>query len=112
MVEAKRFSEERAKFYTAQIVIALGYLHNSKVIYRDLKPENVLISADGYIMMADFGLAKVRIDEQDPNSFCGTPEYLCMKFLSLVCLAPEMIEGTGHDHTLDWWALGVLLYVQ
>lgn len=63
LVEAKRFSEERAKFYTAQIIIALGYLHNSKVIYRDLKPENVLIGADGYVMMADFGLAKVRIDE-------------------------------------------------
>ncbi len=77
LVESKRFSEERAKFYTAQIAIALGYLHNSKVIYRDLKPENVLIGSDGYVMMADFGLARIRKEEEDPNSFCGTPEYLC-----------------------------------
>jgi serum/glucocorticoid-regulated kinase 2 len=61
--------------------------------------------------MADFGLSRVRKDEEDPNSFCGTPEYLCKK---IIChnqyIAPEMIEGTGHDFTLDWWALGVLLY--
>ena len=77
--EAKRFTEERARFYAAQIAIALGYLHNSKVIYRDLKPENVLLGADGYIMMADFGLSRIRKDEEDPNSFCGTPEYLGKK---------------------------------
>lgn len=83
LVEAKRFSEDRAKFYAAQIAIALGYLHNSKVIYRDLKPENVLLAADGYIMLADFGLSRVRKDEEDPNSFCGTPEYLCKKSFRL-----------------------------
>jgi serine/threonine protein kinase len=99
--ESKRFPENRAKFYAAQIAIALGYLHSSNIIYRDLKPENILISEDGYIQLADFGLAKIKnSDADDPNSFCGTPEYL----------APEMIVGSGHDHTLDWWALGILLY--
>jgi serine/threonine protein kinase len=58
--EAKRFSEERAKFYAAQIAIALGHLHTSRIIYRDLKPENILIGDDGYVMLADFGLAKIR----------------------------------------------------
>jgi serine/threonine protein kinase len=62
----------------------------------------VLLGADGYIMLADFGLAKIvsTDDKVEPNSFCGTPEYL----------APEMIEGSGHDHSLDWWALGILVY--
>ena len=106
--EATRFTEERARFYTAQIAIALGYLHSSCIIYRDLKPENILINDDGYISLADFGLARIRSDAEDPNSFCGTPEYLCKK-RSIKCLAPEMIMGTGHDHTLDWWALGILL---
>jgi serine/threonine protein kinase len=79
LVEAKRFSEAHAKFYTAQIAIALGYLHHSKIIYRDLKPENILINSNGYIVLADFGLAKVKRDEEsESNSFCGTPEYLCM----------------------------------
>lgn len=77
-------------------------MHDSKIIYRDLKPENILLDRDGYIMLADFGLAKIlnSADQEDPNSFCGTPEYL----------APEMIIGSGHDHSLDWWALGILIY--
>jgi serum/glucocorticoid-regulated kinase 2 len=100
--EQKRFSEDKAKFYAAQIALALGYLHDSKIIYRDLKPENILLDSKGYIKLADFGLAKILNinDKEDPNSFCGTPEYL----------APEMILGSGHDHTLDWWALGILIY--
>ena len=56
---------------------------------------------DGYIVLADFGLAKIKKEDQmDSNSFCGTPEYLAL----------EMISGTGHDHCLDWWALGILVY--
>jgi serine/threonine protein kinase len=79
----------------------LGYLHDSKIIYRDLKPENILLNKDGYIMLADFGLAKIVADAtNEPNSFCGTPEYL----------SPEMIVGSGHDFTVDWWALGILIY--
>lgn len=72
----KRLPESSAKFYAAQVASALGYLHESKILYRDLKPENILISEDGYIKLADFGLAKM-LGEQDANSFCGTPEYLC-----------------------------------
>ena len=57
--EEKRFSEYKTKFYAAQIALALGYLHESNIIYRDLKPENILLNDDGYIMLADFGLAKI-----------------------------------------------------
>ncbi len=83
--ESRRFSEERAKFYAAQIALALGYLHSSKIIYRDLKPENILLNNDGYILLADFGLAKIKETDsgEDPNSFCGTPEYLCNNNLDL-----------------------------
>ena len=81
--------------------MAFGYLHDSKVIYRDLKPENILIDVDGYIKLADFGIAKIMQDfDEEPNSFCGTPEYL----------SPEIINGSGHDFTVDWWSLGVLIY--
>lgn len=100
--EQRRFNETRVKFYAAQIALALGYLHKSNIYYRDLKPENILLGLDGYILLADFGLAKIKQgdDGVEPNSFCGTPEYI----------SPEMIIGSGHDHTLDWWALGVLIY--
>ena len=97
----RRFDEYRAKFYAAQVAVALGYLHSSSIIYRDLKPENILMNSDGYIYLADFGLAKVTNEGDEPNSFCGTPEYL----------SPEMIVGTGHDNTLNWWALGILMYL-
>lgn len=97
----KRFSEEQARFLIAQIALALGHLHKNNILYRDLKPENVLFNEDGYLKLADFGLAKMTASKQgSSNSFCGTPEYL----------SPEMIIGNGHDHTVDWWTLGVLLY--
>jgi len=72
-------------------------VHKSKILYRDLKPENILLDEFGYIKLADFGIAKQAIES---NTFCGSPEYI----------SPEMIQGTGHDHTLDWWALGTLIY--
>ena len=101
LTKVKRFSEDRTRFYAAQIALALRYLHKSKIIYRDLKPENILIGLDGYIRLADFGLAKINSNEiGESNSFVGTPEYI----------SPEMIMGSGHDYTLDWWALGVIIY--
>ena len=92
----RRLPEFRAKFYAAQIAIALGYLHKSQILYRDLKPENILVDSNGYVKLADFGLAKIA---RESNSFCGTPEYI----------SPEMLLGLGHDHTVDWWAFGILL---
>ena len=96
--QQRRFNEETVKFLVVQIVLAIGYLHKElNVIYRDLKPENILMDEQGYLKLADFGLAK---QTDMSNSFCGTPEYV----------SPEMLDGTGHDKTLDWWALGILIY--
>ena len=79
----------------------MGHLHEKSIVYRDLKPENVLFNKDGYLLLADFGLAtKVAKDGGLAKSFCGTAEYL----------APEMLKGVGHDHTVDIWTLGILLY--
>jgi len=96
-----KFNEEAAKFYAAQLVLAIEHLHKNNIIYRDLKPENVLIDKEGYIKITDFGLSKQNIiDNHSANSFCGTPEYL----------APEVIENTGHGKAVDWWSLGAILY--
>jgi serum/glucocorticoid-regulated kinase 2 len=97
----RRFNEEQARFFIAQIALAIGHLHKKNILYRDLKPENVLFNEDGYLLLADFGLAKMtKSKKEKTNSFCGTPEYL----------SPEMIIGNGHDNTVDWWTLGILLY--
>ena len=99
-----KFNERRACFYAAQLVEAIRCLHQNGVIYRDLKPENVLLDSNGNLKITDFGLSKVGLDSNDKNartySFCGTPEYL----------APEIIMGIGHDKSVDWWSLGALLY--
>jgi serum/glucocorticoid-regulated kinase 2 len=99
-VKVKRFNEEQARFFLAQIALALGHLHSKNILYRDLKPENILFGEDGYLFLADFGLAKMVKNNELANSFCGTAEYL----------APEMLIGNGHDYMVDWWALGILLY--
>jgi serine/threonine protein kinase len=95
------FKESIAKFYAAQIILALGFLHDSKIIYRDLKLENVLLESDGYIVLADFGLSKF-LDHTDERmqSFVGTLPYM----------APEIINNENYDRTVDWWALGIMLY--
>ena len=74
------------------------YLHNKNIIYRDLKPENLLINEDGYLKLTDFGFAKV-IDNRT-YTLCGTPEYL----------APEILLQKGHGKAVDWWCLGIIIY--
>ena len=83
------------------MVEALSYLHSRGVLYRDLKPENVLFDREGHTVLIDFGLAKTGMRKDVKSySFCGTPEYL----------APEIVSGVGHDQQADWYSLGCLLY--
>lgn len=96
----RRFKEHEVKFYAAQIALALGYLHKKGIIHRDLKLENILVDMNGYLKIIDFGLAKMLDSESITKTYCGTPEYL----------APEMISQTGHNFSIDWWALGILIY--
>jgi len=96
-----KFSTKRAKFYTAELVLALGHMHELDIIYRDIKPENIVLDGEGHVQITDFGLAKSDVSSQNPTqTFCGTPEYL----------APEIIKGKGHSKPVDWWSLGILLY--
>jgi serine/threonine protein kinase len=95
------FTEDRTRFYAAQIVLALGHLHENGVIYRDLKPENLMLDMDGYLCLTDFGLCKEGLAPgQKTRTFCGSPEYL----------APEILKGKPYDKAVDWWALGTFIY--
>ena len=92
------FSLEQSQFYLGQIIFALEYLHSQNIIYRNLKPENLLINLNGYIKLSDFELAKKLEDRT--YTMCGTPGYM----------APEIILNKGYGLGVDWWALGILLY--
>lgn len=96
----RRFKEQEVKFYAVQIALALGYLHRKGIVHRDLKLENILVDMDGYLKIIDFGLAKMLDTGASTKTYCGTPEYL----------APEMILQSGHNFSIDWWALGILIY--
>lgn len=99
--EETKFSVQRAKYYAAEITLAIEHLHKFDIIYRDLKPENCVLDKDGHVCLTDFGLAKTSISNSSPTyTFCGTPEYL----------APEILRGSGHAKAVDWWSLGILLY--
>jgi len=100
MKRVGRFSEEQVKFVAACLILAIGHLHNSGFIYRDLKPENVLLDEHGYAKLTDFGLAKIVKLDDVAMTFCGTPEYM----------APEIILHKGCNRPADWWSLGVLIY--
>eukprot|EP00051_Salpingoeca_urceolata_P027527 m.481879 g.481879 ORF g.481879 m.481879 type:complete len:364 (-) comp22354_c0_seq1:171-1262(-) len=96
---AGKFPEARARFYGSQVVLALEYLQHMGIVYRDLKPENLLFDSKGYLKITDFGFAK-HIEGGRTWTLCGTPEYL----------APEIILTKGYSKAVDWWALGVLIY--
>jgi protein kinase A len=96
--QLNRFSNDVAKFYHAELVLAFEYLHSKDIIYRDLKPENLLLDGKGHVKITDFGFAK-RVPERT-FTLCGTPDYL----------APEMIQSKGHGKAVDWWTMGILLF--
>uniref|UniRef100_A0A8B9J300 Serine/threonine-protein kinase N3 n=1 Tax=Amazona collaria TaxID=241587 RepID=A0A8B9J300_9PSIT len=95
------FPEHVAQFYTACVVLGLQFLHEKKIVYRDLKLDNLLLDAEGFVKIADFGLCKEGIGFGDrTNTFCGTPEFL----------APEVLTDVSYTRAVDWWGLGVLIY--
>ena len=101
ITKEKRFTEDRARIYLAEILLALEDLHKRDIIFRDLKPDNVVLDADGHALLTDFGLSKEGVlDNQGARSFCGSVAYL----------APEMQKRIGHGKSVDWYLLGVLFY--
>lgn len=95
----KRFSEDRARIYLSEIVLALEELHSNHIIYRDLKPDNVVLDSEGHAKLTDFGLAKIS-KTGEAKSFCGSVAYL----------APELIQRQVYGAQVDWYLLGVLFY--
>ena len=94
-----QFSERWSLFYSASVLVAFGHMHERKIAYRDLKPENLVLDTFGYVKIVDFGLAK-KVKSGQTYTFCGTPDYL----------APEVILNEGYDWGVDYWGLGVLIY--
>lgn len=95
-----RFTEDTARFYASQILSGLEYLHSHNIMYRDMKPENILIDENGNACLADFGISKILDIHETTKSFVGTPEYV----------APEIVLQKGHNKTVDIWCFGILLY--
>jgi len=92
------FSEKAARFYVGCVIEAFDCMHSHDIIYRDLKPENLVLDDTGYAKVTDFGFAKVVRDKT--FTVCGTPDYL----------APEIVSGQGHNKAVDWWTVGILTY--
>jgi len=91
-------SEKHARFYIAGTTYAFEHCHERRIIYRDLKPENLLMDQLGMVKLTDMGLAKFVIGKT--YTTCGTPDYF----------APELIASTGHTNAVDWWTLGILTF--
>uniref|UniRef100_A0A674D750 Protein kinase C n=1 Tax=Salmo trutta TaxID=8032 RepID=A0A674D750_SALTR len=101
MQRQRKIPEEHARFYSAEISLALNYLHERGIIYRDLKLDNVLLESEGHIKLTDYGMCKEGLRPGDTTStFCGTPNYI----------APEILRGEDYGFSVDWWALGVLMF--
>ncbi|KAI0997656.1 cAMP-dependent protein kinase type 2 [Podosphaera aphanis] len=96
--KSQRFPNPVAKFYAAEVTLALEYLHQRDIIYRDLKPENLLLDRYGHLKITDFGFAKKVTDIT--WTLCGTPDYL----------APEVVSSKGYNKSVDWWSLGILIF--
>jgi serine/threonine protein kinase len=100
-VQQGNFSLRRAKFYAAEVLLALKYLHENGIVYRDLKLDNIMLSTEGHIKLADYGLCKPDMwYGKTTNTFCGTPEFM----------APEILKEQNYTRSVDWWAFGVLVY--
>ncbi|XP_057374388.1 uncharacterized protein LOC130695291 isoform X1 [Daphnia carinata] len=99
--QSGRFEQDRARFYAAEIVSGLKFLHKKGIVYRDLKLDNILLDYEGHVRIADFGMCKLQIYlDRTADTFCGTPDYM----------APEIIKGLKYNQCVDWWSFGVLLY--
>ena len=94
------FTKEQAQFYSASMLIAINYLHQNKIIYRDFKMENIMVCENGYIKIVDFGTAKILNDDDRTTTIIGTPHYM----------APELILGEGYSFQIDYWSIAVCLY--
>lgn len=94
-------SESEARHYICEVILAIEHLHQNSIIYRDLKPDNILISSDGHVKLTDFGLSKrIGGEFEISNSFCGSKAYM----------TPEMLENKPHGKSIDWYGVGALLY--
>ena len=131
---SKRFSDSTAQFYVACVILAFDYLHARGIIYRDLKPENLLLDSSGYVKLTDFGFSRKLIEGEQAWTFCGTPEYVApeiitnkskslnsspiqsfnahgwerVSFSSFTFII--FIHLSGHDFRADIWSLGILVY--
>ncbi|EKM79321.1 hypothetical protein AGABI1DRAFT_100325 [Agaricus bisporus var. burnettii JB137-S8] len=100
-IQRKQFSLRQAKFYASEVLLALEYFHANGIIYRDLKLDNILLTLDGHVKVADYGLCKEEMwPGQTTSTFCGTPEFM----------APEILLEQRYGRAVDWWAFGVLTY--
>ena len=99
--------ESITKFYVAQVALAVGFLHQNHIIYRDLKLENILLQSNGYLKIADFGMAHRFTPDEINSNNCRTKEPNCG---TIDYKAPEMIVNHSYSYAVDWWALGVLTY--
>ncbi|KAE9368177.1 Pkinase-domain-containing protein [Stipitochalara longipes BDJ] len=99
ILKSQRLPNSVAKFYAAEIVLAISYLHSHNIVYRDIKPKNILLDRHGHLKLCDFGFAK-EVSDITWTLCCGTPEYL----------APEVLNDKGYNKSVDWWGLGILIF--